>query len=71
MRSRFFLVTPIFIFFPLLLESENWTKRTTLDKKRSFHTSFVSFLREKGINSAFVLGKVKKRAFEEERCLSH
>jgi len=49
-------------------------KNTHLTKKRSLFTTYEFCLvssRKGYIHSAFVLGKVKKRAFEEERCLSH
>ena len=49
-------------------------EKNTLDKKRSLFTTYEFCLvssRKGYIHSAFVLGKVKKRAFEDERCLSH
>ena len=79
MRSRFFLYNANFYFFPFFFFSlgifcNSGRKEHTLDKKRSrcLLNEFCLVSSRKGyINSAFVLGKVKKRAFEEERCFSH
>ena len=74
------MITPIFIFFPSFsslvgIFCNIGRKEHTLDKKAlSLFTKRVLsrfFEKRVYINSAFVLGKVKKRAFEEERCLSH